>query len=170
MTDTPRLYIADLAAYNARHLHDAWIDATDDLNDIWEQTNTMLGTSPMLGAEEYAVHDYEGFDGYSVSEHEGINILHKIACFIEEHPDFGAELLNHCCDMEEARRMVEYAYCGCYISVADYAQDLTEQTGNIPAHLKYYIDYDRIAQDMEMGGDILTIETAHDQIHVFWNH
>jgi hypothetical protein len=55
----------------------------------------MLATSPLPGAEEYAIHESEGFGAYSVSEHAGIEELHDVACFIEKFPDSGAELLDH---------------------------------------------------------------------------
>jgi hypothetical protein len=29
--------------------------------------------------------------------------------------------------------------------------------------------FKQMAQDWEMSGDIFTIETAHDEVHVFWN-
>lgn len=37
MTTNIRIYVADLAACNNVFLHGAWIDASDDLDDIWEQ-------------------------------------------------------------------------------------------------------------------------------------
>ena len=90
-----RIYVADLAAYNNGKLHGVWINACDDLEDIQEQINKMLASSPEGFAEEYAIHDYEGFGGYSLGEYEGIEAAHEIACFIEEYPDFGGELLNN---------------------------------------------------------------------------
>ena len=42
--------------------------------------------------------------------------------------------------------------CGCHTSVADYAQELTEDTGTIPSHLEMYIDYERMGRDMELSG------------------
>jgi hypothetical protein len=27
-----------------------------------------------------------------------------------------------------------------------------------------------MGRDMELGGDIYTIETAHDEVHIFWTH
>jgi len=170
MSEETRIYVADLAAYNSGDLHGVWIDATCDLADIWEQINTMLKASPVPGAEEYAIHDYEGFHGYQVSEYEGIEALHEIACFLEEYPDFGGELLNHCGDLEDARKMAEDAYHGCYESLAVYAQDLTEQTGDVPQHLEFYINYERMGRDMEISGDIFTIETSYQEVHVFWSY
>ena len=55
----------------------------------------MLATSPEGFAEEYAIHNYEGFGGYALSEHEGIETAHEVACFIVEYPDFGGELLSY---------------------------------------------------------------------------
>ena len=64
----------------------------------------MLADSPEEDAEEYAIHDYEGFEGYSVSEWSGIDELHEIACFIVENPGIGGALLSQFCDnLEEAR-------------------------------------------------------------------
>lgn len=165
-----RIYVADLAAYNNGILHGVWIDACDDPEDIKMQINKMLAESPEEDAEEYAIHDYEGFEGYSVSEWRGIEELHEIACFIDENPGIGGGLLSQFGDnLEEARLAIEEAYAGCYESLADYAEELTEQTTEIPDSLSYYIDYDRMGRDMEMSGDIFTIDTAHNEIHVFYN-
>lgn len=55
-------------------------------------------------------------------------------------------------------------------AMLSYAEELTEQTGDIPQHLQFYIDYKRMGRDMELSGDIFTIKTAHDEVHVFWGH
>jgi hypothetical protein len=54
--------------------------------------------------------------------------------------------------------------------LADYAEELTEGTTEIPQHLAYYIDYEKMGREMELSGDIYTITTAHDEVHIFWNH
>ncbi|MCU7806052.1 MAG: antirestriction protein ArdA [Candidatus Thiodiazotropha sp. (ex Lucinoma borealis)] len=171
MSEEIRIYVADLAAYNNGKLHGVWIDATQDLDDIQDQINAMLAKSPEGFAEEYAIHDYEGFGGYSVSEYENIQSVHDIACFIEEYSEIAGELLsNFGGDLEDARKAMEENYSGCYKSLADYAQELTEGCTEIPESLAYYIDYERMGRDMELSGDIYTIETAYDEVHVFWNH
>jgi len=171
MSEEIRIYVADLAAYNAGILHGIWIDATDEIEAIQEQVNQMLADSPEELAEEFAIHDYEGFGSYSLGEYEGLEAAHNIACFIEEYPEIGGEILNHFGgDLEDARKAAEENYAGCYKSVADYAQELTEETSEVPEHLSFYIDYERMGRDMEMSGDIYTIETAYDEVHIFWNH
>lgn len=171
MNEEIKIYVADLAAYNNGKLHGVWIDATQELDDIQDQINEMLADSPEELAEEWAIHDYEGFGSYSVSEYEGIQSLHEIACFIEEHGEIGNELLSHFGDhLDDAKKAIEENYAGCYSSLADCAQELTEDTGDIPKHLEFYIDYERMGRDMEVSGDIFTIETAHDEVHIFWSH
>ncbi|QQG35165.1 MAG: antirestriction protein ArdA [Micavibrio aeruginosavorus] len=169
MTTEPRIYVADLAAYNAGFLHGVWIDATLDIEEINEQIGHMLAASPVEDAEEYAIHDYEGFDGYKVSEYEGIQSAHDVAEFLAEYPVFGGELLNHFSTLDEARTAADEDYCGCYESLADYAEELTEQSTPIPENLRYYIDYESMARDMELNGDVFTIETGYREVHIFWN-
>jgi antirestriction protein len=170
MSEEIQIYVADLAAYNSGILHGVFIDPTDDLDRIWEQIKEMLRISPVEDAEEYAIHDYEGFGGYKVSEYEGIEQVHEIACFIQEYPDFGAELLSYYSDLESARKVAEETYYGCFESISDYAQELTESCQDIPENLIFYIDYERMGRDMELSGDIFTIETKHDEVHIFGNY
>ena len=170
MSNEIRIYVADLAAYNSGYLHGAWIDATAELEDIQAQINVLLASSPVAGAEEYAIHDHEGFDGYGLGEYEGIEAAHEIALFIEEYPDFGGALLGHLGNLDDARKAAEENYCGCHKSLADYAQVLTEESTEIPQNLRYYIDYAAMARDMELNGDVFTVETRYEEIHIFWNH
>ena len=170
MSEEIGIYVADLAAYNNGILHGVWIDACDDPEDIKEQINAMLNKSPEEYAEEYAIHDYEGFEGYSVSEWHGIDELHEVACFIADNPGIGGELLSQFGDnLEDARKAIEDNYAGCYECLADYAEELTTGTSEIPDHLAFYIDYERMGRDMEMSGDIFSIETGYHEVHVFWS-
>lgn len=170
MSEEIRIYVADLAVYNNGKLHGVWIDATDELDDIQDQIKKMLDNSPEIDAEDYAIHDYEGFQGHRLAEFESISTAHEVACFIEENEEMGGKLLSHFCgNIDEAQTALEN-YCGCYSSLEDYAQELTEQTGEVPKHLEFYIDYEKMGRDMEINGEIYTIETAYDEVHIFWNH
>ncbi len=171
MCTETRIYVADLAAYNNGKLHGVWIDATQELEDIQEQIHNMLAESPEEFSEEYAIHDYEGFNGYGLSEYEGIERVQELASFIEEHPGIAGELLNYFGgDLDDSKKAIEENYCGCHQSLADFAEGLTEETTQIPDYLFFYIDYERMGRDMELNGDVYTIETAFDEIHIFWNH
>ncbi len=170
MSEEIRIYVACLAAYNNGKLHGIWIDATQDLDDIQDQVNEMLEASPEEDAEEWAIHDYEGYGSYSLSEYEGIQSAHGIACFIEEHGEIAAELLGHFSTIDEAKKAMGDNYAGCHESVADFAEELTTDTTEIPESLAFYIDYEKMGRDMELGGDVFTIETGYREVHIFWNH
>ncbi|MDT9165744.1 antirestriction protein ArdA, partial [Escherichia coli] len=62
-TNPPRIYVACLAAYNNGILHGAWIDAAREPWAIYDDIRRMLRASPITDAEEWAIHDYEGFEG-----------------------------------------------------------------------------------------------------------
>jgi antirestriction protein len=171
MTPTIQIYVACLAAYNNGYLHGQWIDLDQPLDDVWNAIRTMLKTSPIPDAEEWAIHDYEGFEGYDLGEYEGIENAHALAQFILEHGELGGLMLNHMSgDLTLAQSAIEDNYQGKYSSLADYAEELTTDTTEIPQHLAYYIDYEAMARDMQLNGDIFTLETGLEAVHVFWNH
>lgn len=165
----PSIYVADLAAYNAGHLHGVWINASNGEEEIQEQIQAMLKESPIANAEEWAIHDYENFDGIEISEYESLERIVDYVCFLNEYPEFGGLLANYFNnDLEEANRAATEQYQGCYSSLENYVQELTEDTTDIPQNLAFYIDYQRMARDMEMSGDIFTIEDDGN-VHVFWS-
>ena len=170
-TDRPRIYVACLAAYNGGRLHGAWIDAARDAWELWDDIRAMLQASPEAGAEEYAIHDYEGFGGVRIAESEGIDRVAEIAAFVVEHGALGAAVLDHCDDdLDEAREAITGRYLGMYASLADYVQGLTEGAIEIPQALRFYIDWEAMGRDAEMSGDLFTIEAGHENIHVFASH
>lgn len=171
MSEEIRIYVADLAAYNNGRLHGVWINARDDLDATKTQVNKMLAKSPESFSKEFSIHDYEGFCGYALSEYAVIEAAHDIAYFIVDYPDSGGKLLNHFCgDLEETRTVADKNYYSCYKSLADYAQEFTKETTQIPGNISYYIDYERVNRDMELSGDVFTIKTGHETVHIFWNH
>ncbi|WP_022693152.1 antirestriction protein ArdA [Ponticaulis koreensis] len=163
-----RIYVACLAAYSNGYLHGQWIDVTLGEDAIWDQINEVLKTSPMPDAEEWAIHDSEGFEGLNISEYEGIQSVVEQAEFIEEHGRLGAELVTYYGDLETARKALEDDYAGVYKSLTEFAEELTEQTTPIPDSLQYYIDYERMARDLAVN-DVLAVELGFEEIHVFWS-
>lgn len=166
----PRIYVACLAAYNNGFLHGAWIDADQDADEIRDAIAAMLARSPVEHAEEYAIHDYEGFEGVSISEYAGIDNVARIAAFIAKHGALGAGLLDQFSgDMDQAESTFEDCYHGQFASLADYMEELTTESVTNPEALRYYVDWEGMARDAEMGGDLFTIETADGEVHVFSN-
>ena len=165
--DGPRIYVACLAAYNNGILHGRWISVTEPA-DIWEAVNAMLAASPVLDAEEYAIHDYEGFEGAAPSEWASFESVCALADFITEHGELGAKLYAHFGDCLDDAQTAMGNYCGDHKNLADFAEEIYSEP--IPPSLDYYIDWQAMGRDMELSGDIFTIETGFEQVHIFWAH
>lgn len=167
--DTPRIYVACLAAYNNGRLHGRWIDATDP-HEVWQQVSAMLAASPEPNAEEWAIHDYENFHGCNISEYAGFDLVCDLAAFLEEHGELGAKLYEcFANDLDQARAAFD-EYAGEYKSAADFAESLHEDIGTeIPDSLQYYIDWQALARDMALNGEIMVFQLGFDQTHVFWS-
>ena len=166
--DEIRIYVACLASYNNGILHGAWIDATQGEDGSWRDVSLMLLRSPAEYAEECAIHDYEGFGDIHLSEYASFETVANYAEFIEEHGDLGAKLIAYYGNLDDARDAICDHYAGQYDSLSDYAEQLTEETTQIPEPLRYYIDYEKMARDLEIN-DVLAIESGHS-VHVFWRH
>ena len=169
LPETPRIYVACLAAYNNGYLHGRWIDATTP-DAIMDVVRAMLAASPIPNAEEWAIHDYEGFEGANLSEYASFETVCELAGFIAEYGELGGKLLNHFGDdLAEARAVFE-DYSGEYLSAADFVEQLHEDTGTvIPKSLRYYIDWDALARDMALNGEIMVFQTGFDEVHIFWS-
>jgi antirestriction protein len=166
----PRIYVACLASYNDGILHGAWVSAAQDEEDVAHEVQTMLGASPIAGAEEYAIHDHEGFCGLEVGEYMALAEVVELAGFLKEHGALGAAVVRVCGDdLDEAREALTNRYHGVFTSLAECFEALTEETTEITANLRPYIDWEKMAADAELSGDIFTIKTAHDEVHVFWS-
>jgi antirestriction protein len=168
LPDRPRIYVACLAAYNAGRLHGRWIDATTP-DEIRAEVRAMLTASPEPDAEEWAIHDHEGFEGIGPAEYASFETVCDLADFIAEHGQLGARLYRNCGDdLEQARAAFE-DYAGKYRSAADFAEELHRDLGtSVPECLSDYIDWLALARDMAMGGEIMVFQTEFDAVHVFW--
>ena len=171
---TPRIYVASLADYNAGRLHGRWIDADQPAEDIRERIQEMLAESREPIAEDWAIHDYENFGGLGLAEFEDLEHVAQVAQLMVDYGPVFAGLVSHLGGtqaVEEATRYMENGYRGSFEGLADYAQELIEECygdtlRGLPEFIAYHIDYEGIGRDLELGGDIFTIE-YDGKLHVF---
>ena len=176
-TYTPRIYVASLGDYVAGRLHGRWINADQGFDAIRDQINAMLAESPEPIAEEWAIHDYENFGSLQLSEYEDLAKVAEVAFLMTEHGLMFASLVAHfggASNVDEARRYMEEGYRGTFDSLPDYAQETVEdcfgsELKKLPEFIRYHIDWEGIAHDMELSGDVFTIE-EDGQVHVFDGH
>jgi antirestriction protein len=165
-TETPRIYVASLADYNAGRLHGRWIDADQSVDDIHAEIAELLAESRELIAEEWAIHDYENFGGLRLSEFEDLEFVAEVARLMGEHGTMFAELVAHfggTSGVEEARRHMEEGYCGEFDKLEHFAEQFLDDCygdalKSLPDFIRYHIDYEGIARDMELSGDVFTIK------------
>ena len=62
-----KIYVACLAAYNNGILHGDWIDCFGKSgDDLKEEARKIINSSPIIGADEWAIHDHEGFGAFGL--------------------------------------------------------------------------------------------------------
>jgi antirestriction protein len=174
----PRIYVACLAAYNNGTLHGRWIDADQDSDSINEEIQEMLAESPIPGAEEYAIHDYEGFGELRIEEYSSIEYVSVVAQAMAEHDGAMAAWLanDRPHTAEEAENYIgqfEDAYLGEWSNLEEYADDYLEQTGAHKAledfSASVRVDVAGFARDLELSGDVWTASSP-EGVYVFNNH
>jgi antirestriction protein len=171
MMTTPRIYVACLAAYNNGILHGAWIGADQSADELHEAVQRMLAASPMPGAEEWAIHDYEGFGELRLSEWESFERVSNVAAGIAEHGDaFNAWLAYDASRDATDMQSFEDAYRGEWDSLRAYAENFADDIGLYAAAEKsgsHYVvvDIDMLTRDL--GIELYTAESDHHTIYVF---
>ncbi|MGQ4003380.1 antirestriction protein ArdA [Francisellaceae bacterium CB52] len=162
----PKIYIACLASYNNGILYGKWIDANQDASVLEEEISDILAGSPMADAEEWAIHDYDDFDDLRLSEYESLETISQVAENIVERGELFIEAYKYTNSIDETIEMLNDRFIDYYDSVIDYAEEITD-ISTVPQHLQYYIDFESLARDIELSGEIHTFE-VDNQIAVFF--
>ncbi|WP_159953195.1 antirestriction protein ArdA [Rhizobium sp. 18065] len=168
-----RFYAACLASYNNGRLHGRWIDATSDVEEMQEEITAMLKVSPIRGAEEWAVHDYENLPT-TLGEYPGLQTIADFVELAEEHDltgsDFGA-VVAHFGTVEYAAEELRNHYSGTYPSFKDYAEEMADES--LAAHgikddhpLAQFFDYEAYARDLTHSCSAVEVNNG---VMVFWS-
>ncbi len=172
--DGPRIYVASLSDYNAGRLHGTWIDLDDkDADDLNEEIGAMLAESKEGVAEEWAIHDYEGFGPVQLSEYENLEDVARLGTGIALHGVAFAHLAAHL-DTSEWGQLdrFEELYLGEWDSAEDYAANLIEDLGiDIdaigPEMLQPYITVNLEAFARDLSCELVITEAADGHVYVF---
>jgi len=144
----PQVYVACLAAYNSGHLHGEWITPKTDKDELQEQIDKVLKSSPIQGAEEWAIHDYDSFP--NLGEYPDLDKLIQVQEAIDEHGQYVVNAFLENWSVEDLDHIDE-AYYGEYDSFSEFAQQLADDTieglnGN--STLASYFDYEKWERDL----------------------
>lgn len=120
-------------------------------------------------AEEWAIHDHEGFGDLIKTEWPDIAELCEIVEFMDEAEDYERRALrwlinDRGCDVDDALRQASDVsiYDG---EAADYAASFAEDCYSealeaMPSFIRYHIDWQGVARDLLLGGDIAQAEDS----------
>lgn len=181
--EVPRIYAASLTDYNAGVLHGAWLNASDTAEELHAGIARMLAASPTTRrygdlAEEWAIHDYEGFGPVALSEWESLERVTDLARGIAEHgPSFAswweiAEPQHE--DWGDIESQYRNEYIGEFDQLTDYGEQLLDEIGfdldqvDVPESMRAYLSFDTAGwiRDVEIEGGIETAASARG-VYVF---
>jgi antirestriction protein len=185
-----RVYVACLSSYNNGILHGAWCDAVD-ADSLNENIQAILKASPMHDAEEWAIHDYEGFGSLytKLGENPKIETLCKLGEALQglsnKHDlaydytyELGADVLAEFIsdfgldieDMDDVMQEFENRFQGVHDTFEEFAENLFDELylHTVPDDVKNYIDYEKFARDLSY--DYTEISTGDGNVAVFYNH
>jgi antirestriction protein len=167
IADGPRIYAACLASYNSGRLYGAWIDCEGKSgDDIRADISRMLKGSPEPSAEEWAIHDHEGFAGLITSEWPDLDDVAAMAegLALDGSERLGFLFLAHDRNISASDALSQAGEVCIFQSdahdlAADYAQELCDDT--IPEFRKRSsrwpfacIDWEQAGRELLIGCDV----------------
>ncbi|WP_406153538.1 antirestriction protein ArdA [Streptomyces anulatus] len=171
----PRIYVASLTDYNHGELHGEWIDADQSADGIHEDVQAMLATSPTAKrygtvAEEWAIHDYDEFDGIELGEWDSFERVSALASLLKDRPaavvshfvDEGHEL-EDIPDLIADRLMGEYDESTELKAVTAHHREQFEGRSDIPEDISGHLEAvaESMARDDLNGGGLYTVEARY---------
>ncbi len=172
--DNPRIYVASLSDYNAGRLHGAWISANQEPGELHEGINQMLAKSKEPIAEEWAIHDYEGFGSLHLSEYESIEHVSQLAQGIAEHGSAFAHWADYLGSSPwDYLDRFDDNYLGQWTSTTEFAESMLDDMGIdidslVDERWQPYISFDVDAFARDLSYDFHIAEDA-DGVYVFDN-
>jgi len=168
-----RIYVASLLDYDHGVLHGRWIDLKEmgfDPDCVMAEVGEILEASP-YSAEEWFIHDQEGFHGLDLDEWDSFETYCFHAQMLHDHGE-AWRVYAGWKGKDAPVRGFENNYRGAYKDAEDAAHELLKEQGyfdNVPDTVKDYFDYESFARDMFMT-DMFGEEGEDGYFYVFWNH
>lgn len=170
--DNYRIYVASLSDYNAGRHHGAWIDVDEwmDADDLQEKINAILKTSPEAAetgwpAEEWAIHDMEGFPS-NMGENTPIQDILKFVEYAEDQDEGDVFLAyqNYSTDFGDWESAKD-SYYGVYDTMRELAESqIGDQLDACPETIQDHFDWESYEKSLDNEFNILYHE---GQYYVF---
>lgn len=112
------------------------------------------GSGKVPSAEEWAVHDHEGFEGIKLGEHPSLDDIVLHASMLDTHDGAWAAYVGNVGAHSATEDGFSESYRGEYSSPEDYAKELISECYDTKdmGDLANYIDYEKFARDLRFDG------------------
>jgi antirestriction protein len=156
--ETPRIYVADLEAYNNGRLEGEWLDLSD-YNDADELMDAIQDVLKKSGGEEYAIHDVEYIPSSMYSEYMGKRDFEELYEMMElaDRNDLPLSVVSTVVSEYGADAVDEFY--GKYDSADDFAQQMVDDLG-----IESFIDFERYLIISETDRRLLAQEMADSYV------
>jgi antirestriction protein len=156
--ESPKIYVADLEAYNNGKLSGVWLDLMDydDADELMGAIQDFLKTT---GGEEYAIHDVENIPSRMYSEYMGKRDFEELYEMIDlaKDNDLPLEVVFQVVSQYSPSAVDEFV--GKYDSADDFAQELVDDTG-----IQSFIDFERYLIVSDTDRRLLAQEMADNYV------
>ena len=160
---TSKIYVGTYAKYASSSIYGKWLD----LEDYATKEEFLTACAELHKDEtdpEYMFQDMEDIpEGMASEGHVSDDLFDWMN--LEANDRELLYVFRENIDRTGTLEQAHDVYHGAYDSAADYALEITGEIGDIPEHLRYYIDYEAMARDWGYNG---TSFVRHDgKIWVF---
>jgi antirestriction protein len=156
--ESPKIYVADLEAYNNGKLSGVWLDLMDydDADELMGAIQDFLKTT---GGEEYAIHDVENIPSRMYSEYMGQRDFEELYEMIDlaKDNDLPLEVVFQVVSQYSPSAVDEFV--GKYDSADDFAQELVDDIG-----IQSFTDFERYLIVSDTDRRLLAQEMADNYV------
>lgn len=170
--DSPRVYVGTYKKYNSGSIEGDWLDL-EDYATKEEFLEACAELHKDEGDPEFMFQDFENVPRSFANEH-GIDdrLWEWLELDEDDREIWGAydEHVGGGSDFITARD----AYLGTWDSLEAYVENYWEDCGykgdDSWWHPSNYVDWERMARDLEMSGDVFTVDADDGEVMVFSSH
>tara|TARA_Y100000310_G_scaffold277439_1_gene295174 strand:+ start:867 stop:1367 length:501 start_codon:yes stop_codon:yes gene_type:complete len=163
--ETARIYVGTYAKYNSGSIAGAWIDLEPFAGD----RDGFFAAAAKLHANEadpeLMFQDYEGFPSAFYNESSAPEALFEWLDMDDDERELLAVYLDATGYADASLEDAQDRFMGTYNSPEDWAAEWLENSGEIPEHLRNYIDYEAYVRDAQYEG--ITFHRHNGDVWVF---
>jgi antirestriction protein len=176
----PQIWVASLTDYNNGMLHGLWLDAAQDETELQAAVDAMLAASPLTAAtgepaEEWAIHDAQGFGPHHIDAHESLRWISLVAKGIVKH---GLAFAAYADVVEDEELLASFNddYLGHYDSFHAYLEQRVNDLSYdrildevVPPTIRPYVKIDlaATAHDLLRKGDLQAVPAPDGGVWIF---